>query len=180
MKDFEIHRVSFGGCGNRIHAFLGVLLELEPILKQSCHHYIGASAGSILATLLALRCTVKDILEQEKKHPFYIAWSWIFPAIWRMICYQDGLIPIEYIQQHIRSVLIEMIFVTWDYTREEVEELIDTRLTFHWLHHNLHNTLEIQAMDRNRAETLYIQSQIDSRCIGFGCHYRFLCDSMGL
>src|SRR5581483_9234667 len=101
---FQIDRLVIGGSGGRFPGFLGALYKLRPHIKNT-RHFVGVSAGSLISTLLAMGCTAKQIMLQEKVLPFRLHFHWIVLAIWQFFRYGNGLIPNSELRSYITSVL---------------------------------------------------------------------------
>ena len=135
MSDtLRVDRLVFGGGGNRINAYLGALDGLGQASVNTCYHFIGASAGSIVAAFAALRVPIVEMCAKAREHPFDIPYWWYVRGMWRFLTGQNGLVPIE----DLRTILADNM--------ERVSPGA-SNLTFGDLFYKYWTTLEIQAMD---------------------------------
>lgn len=136
-----IDRLVIGGCGNRIHAFLGALYKLRKHWRHT-KHFIGVSGGSMLATLLALGCSIKQIVQKEREIPFVLHYSWLLKGLFHCIWYQDGWIPISNLRTYLCHAL------------DSMSPHSSETLTFEFLYQARQVKLEIQSLDWHTGEPI--------------------------
>lgn len=169
-KPLRIDRLVLGGAGNRVHALLGAIYELRDCL-DSCHHFIGVSAGAIIATLLALRRSVKEIVIEERQFPFTIHYTWFIQAAWQLLWHGNGLIPIEELRAYIAGILDRsrnLVASSQSSGRSTTTDTMPSELvTFDYLYHHNGMTLEIQAMDWHTGEPFLFNRRLtpDTRVV---------------
>lgn len=90
-------RLVISGGGNKLRTYLGAIQALEKQLSR-VNHFVGVSAGAVLAASLALGATSDQVVQQEDASPFCFQWSWLLTA--PFTCFQDGgFVDHDYLRQ---------------------------------------------------------------------------------
>ncbi|AYV86994.1 MAG: patatin [Sylvanvirus sp.] len=134
LQKVQIDRLAIGGAGNRSNAYMGALHRLRKHLVHT-RHFVGVSAGSLLACLLAMNITAKELIAREKEMPFGIQMKWYLLAIWQICWHQNGVVPISELRKYLCQAF------------DRVRPHASTTMTFNRLFQKYKATVEIQAVD---------------------------------